>query len=62
MNIGKEINTPKSDKDYKVSTDGKFAYFSKFTENNHADIYISNYMSKVIGSIPPCSLIMPLTQ
>ena len=39
VNIGKEINTPKSDKDYKVSTDGKFAYFSKFTENNHADIY-----------------------
>ncbi len=40
VNLGREINTPKNDWGYKVSTDGKTAYFSFATEGStHEDIY-----------------------
>lgn len=40
VNLGKEINTPNNDWGYKVSTDGKTAYFSFSTEETtYEDIY-----------------------
>ncbi len=42
-NLGKEINTPDDDWTYKISTDGKKAYFSqKETKTNESDIYSVN--------------------
>ncbi len=38
INLGKDINTPKDEYDYKITTDGKKAIFSSFT-NNNLDIY-----------------------
>jgi outer membrane protein OmpA-like peptidoglycan-associated protein len=39
INMGKEINTTNSDWGYKISTDGKLAYFACLNNDNNNDIY-----------------------
>jgi len=40
VNLGKEINTPKKEYGYKISTDGTKAYYTKFLDNQ-SDLYFS---------------------
>ena len=39
VNLGKEINSTEKDWGYKVSTDGKTAYFAKYNKTNKNDLY-----------------------
>ena len=47
VNLGKEINTTQSDCWYKISTDGKKAYFSKEANNSNDQIYWINLPEKL---------------
>jgi len=40
INLGKEINTASDEYNYRITTDGTIAYFSKFTNNNSDLCYI----------------------
>ncbi len=49
VNLGKEINTAEEDWGYKISTDGKYAYFSTISDKGFGDedIYYINLPKKV---------------
>jgi outer membrane protein OmpA-like peptidoglycan-associated protein len=49
VNLGKEINTPEEDWGYKISTDGKYAYFSTVSDKGFGqeDIYYIKLPAKV---------------
>ncbi|MFN8254094.1 MAG: OmpA family protein [Bacteroidales bacterium] len=58
VSLGKEINTPGDEYDYKISTDGKYAYYSSFKSNNfdiqRLEIPVSvkpDYVATVWGTI-----------
>lgn len=46
VNLGKNINTSQNDWGYRISTDGKTAYFSAMTYDNQEDIYSIELPSK----------------
>jgi len=47
VNLGREINTAEMECWYKISTDGRIAYFSKGAEGGNEDIYIVNLPAKM---------------
>jgi len=54
INLGKEINTPEDEYDYKITTNGQIAYFSAFKEGNNFIAYVDlpkEYQPEQIATI-----------